>query len=297
MKCPNAFRNFAIADFAFKTFSTFVLMAGLFFSAVATAGTDSYRLSGGDTITFDFLDDAELPVTLTVASDGETQFPLIGAINIQGLTIGEALKKLEGEYRRREILTNPKLAINVATYRPVFVLGEVRNPGSFPFYPGLTIEQAIGLAGGTITASSNSSDRIMTRARLRGEMDGAEVQIVNEGIYAARLLAPLRGSEKLDLNDVPEIARPYMENASLKGVIEIEERILKSDLITTQSQVQILTQGIAETEEGLRILSQLEEQQKEVAAMNERDLDRVTALRKRELNTDCLLYTSPSPRD
>ena len=94
MKCPNAFRNFAIADFAFKTFSTFVLMAGLFFSAVATAGTDSYRLSGGDTITFDFLDDAELPVTLTVASDGETQFPLSGAINIQGLTIGEALKKL-----------------------------------------------------------------------------------------------------------------------------------------------------------------------------------------------------------
>ena len=124
------------------------------------------------------------------------------------------------------------------------------------------------------------------RARLRGEMDGAEVEIVSEALFAARLVAQLRGADKIDLKDVPEIARPYIEHASLKGAIEIEERILKTDLITTESQVQILTQGITETEEELKILSQLEEQQKEVVTMNEKDLDRVTALRKRELNTE-----------
>lgn len=253
---------------------------------------DSYRLAGGDIVTFDFLDDAELPVALTVASDGETQFPLIGSVNLKGLNVQEAVALLRGEYRRRQIINDPKLSLHISTFRPVFVLGEVKHPGSFPYYPGLTVDQAIGLAGGPQTLTSNPSDRILLRARLRGEMDGAEVQIVSEAISAARLVAQLRGADKLDLNDAPEIARPYLEQASLQGVIEIEERILKTDLITTESQVQILTQGIIETQEELKILVQLEEQQKEVVAMNEKDLGRVTALRKRELNTEADLSRS-----
>jgi protein involved in polysaccharide export with SLBB domain len=286
MTFPSAIKNRAADHIIFKILTALVVATSLLFPLSAKAGADAYRLAGGDIVSFDFLDDTELPVTLTVASDGETQFPLIGAVNVKGLTVSEAIGKLQNEYRKREILTDPKIALNVSTFRPIFVLGEVRNPGSFPFYPGLTVEQAIGLAGGTQTALSNPSDRIITRARLRGEMEGAEVKIVSEAIYAARLVAQLRGSDKLDLKDAPEAARPYLEHASLKGVIEIEERILKTDLITTESQIQILTQGITETEEGIKILEQMEEQQAEVVLMNEKDLDRVTALRKRELNTE-----------
>ncbi|MCV9999537.1 polysaccharide export protein [Pararhizobium sp. YC-54] len=286
MTFPGTIKNRISHRIPFIILVTFFLATYLAFAFMAKAGADSYRLAGGDIISFDFLDDTELPVTLTIAADGETQFPLIGSVNVLGLTVNKAIEKLRYEYRQRQMLTDPKLALHVSTFRPVFVLGEVKTPGSFPFYPSLTVEQAIGLAGGPQTLASNPSDRIILRARLRGEMDGAEVEIVSEAIYAARLVAQLRGADKLDLKDAPEIARPYLEQASLKGVIEIEERILKTDLITTESQVQILTQGITETEEELKILAQLEEQQKEVVTMNERDLDRVTALRKRELNTE-----------
>lgn len=286
MTFPGTIKNRISHRIPFIILLTFVVATCLAFPFMAKAGADSYRLAGGDTISFDFLDDTELPVTLTIAADGETQFPLIGSVNVLGLTVNEATEKLRNEYRQRQMLTDPKLALHVSTFRPIFVLGEVKTPGSFPFYPGLTVDQAIGLAGGPQTLTSNPSDRIILRARLRGEMDGAEVEIVSEALFAARLVAQLRGADKIDLKDVPEIARPYIEHASLKGAIEIEERILKTDLITTESQVQILTQGITETEEELKILSQLEEQQKEVVTMNEKDLDRVTALRKRELNTE-----------
>ena len=285
MTFPGTIKNRISHRIPFIILLTFVVATYLAFPFMAKAGADSYRLAGGDTISFDFLDDTELPVTLTIAADGETQFPLIGSVNVLGLTVNEATEKLRNEYRQRQMLTDPKLALHVSTFRPIFVL-EVKTPGSFPFYPGLTVDQAIGLAGGPQTLTSNPSDRIILRARLRGEMDGAEVEIVSEALFAARLVAQLRGADKIDLKDVPEIARPYIEHASLKGAIEIEERILKTDLITTESQVQILTQGITETEEELKILSQLEEQQKEVVTMNEKDLDRVTALRKRELNTE-----------
>ena len=254
--------------------------------AVGGARAEVYRLQAGDVISFDFLDDAELPVSLTVDGDGQAQFPLVGGVGITGLTVVEALEKLRKEYKDRQLLVDPKIALNIATYKPIFVLGEVKNPGSFPYYPGLTVDQAIGLAGGTLTAASSAADKIMTRARLRGEIDGAEVEIVHEAIYAARLAAQLRGAETIDLNDAPEIAQPYLKKASLESVLEIEEKILETDLITTKAQIEILTQSIAETEASLKILADLETEQKGVVEMNERDLARVTNLRKRELNTE-----------
>ncbi|ULJ75092.1 polysaccharide biosynthesis/export family protein [Rhizobium gallicum] len=260
--------------------------AAMFIAAAADTRAEVYRLQAGDVVKFDFLDDAELPVRSTIDAEGEAQFPLVGGVEIGGLTVRQALEKLGAEYKNRQILVDPKIALSIASYKPVFVLGEVKNPGSFPYYPGLTVEQALGLAGGTLTAAWNASDRILTRARLRGTMDGAEVEIVHEAIYAARLVAQLHGSETIDIKDAPESARPYLERASLKGVLEIEDKILKTDLITTKAQVEILTQGIAETEAGLKILAQLEIEQKDVVAMNERDLERVTDLRKRELNTE-----------
>lgn len=251
----------------------------------ALAGADDYRLSPGDIVSFDFLDDAEVPVTLTVTSDGDVQFPLVGDVRIAGLTVTQALAKLREEYKSREILKDPKIALNITTFRPIFVLGEVKNPGSFPFYPGLTIEQAVGLAGGTQTDTTNPSDRIVARARLRGEIDGDDAEIVHEAIYAARLTAQLEGRTKVDVKDVPEIARNFVQNVSLKSVIEIEQKILDTDISTSKSQVEILSQGIIEAESGLKILQQLEAQQKEVVDSNVSDFARVESLRKKELNT------------
>lgn len=251
----------------------------------ANAAADQYRLSPGDVVTFDFLDDAEIPVTLTVSSDGEVQFPLVGGVQVKGLTVTEALAALGTEYKLKKILNDPKIALNITTFRPIFVLGEVKSPGSFPYYPGLTVEQAIGLAGGPQTDVTNPSDKIVARARLRGEMDGADAQIVHEAIYAARLMAQLDKRKTVDIKDVPEIAQKFVEGTSLTAVIEIEQRILETDLRTTSSQVDILTKGISEAEQGLDILQKLEVQQKEVVDLNVADLERVTSLRKRELNT------------
>ncbi|WEX75796.1 polysaccharide biosynthesis/export family protein [Sinorhizobium numidicum] len=245
-----------------------------------------YRLATGDVLTFDFLDDAELPVTATISGDGEAQFPLIGAVSVVGLTLTQALAKLRNEYRSREILVDPKLSLNISTFRPVFVLGEVRSPGSFPFYNGLTVEQAIGLAGGPQVVAANASDRLIARARLRAEIEGAVAEMVHEAVYSARLAAQLKFSDKIDLKDVPEIAREYVEDVPLEGVIEIEEKILKADLAASRSQAQILSEGIVQSEGGIEILNELIVQQKEVVNNNEEDLERVGVLRKRGLNTE-----------
>jgi exopolysaccharide production protein ExoF len=254
-------------------------------SQAAMASGDDYRLSPGDAISFDFLDDAEVPVILTVTSDGDIQFPLIGSIAVAGLTIGEAREKLRNAYISHDIIKNPKVALNITTFRPIFVLGEVKNPGSFAYSPGLTVEQAVGLAGGTQTDQTNPADRVVARARLRGEIDGAEAEIVHEAIFTARLKAQLEGRTKVDIKDVPEIARSFVQNDSIRSVVEIEQKILDTDLASSKSQIDILSQGIIEAEDGLKILAQLETTQKEVVDSNQADFERVDALRKRQLNT------------
>jgi protein involved in polysaccharide export with SLBB domain len=254
----------------------------LFTHAVAV----EYRLSAGDALTFDFLDDTELPVTAPIARSGEASFPIIGAVAVVGLTIPEALAKLKAEYRTREVLVDPKLSLEVATFRPIFVLGEVRSPGSFAFVGGLTVEQAIGLAGGMQVIAANASDRIIARARLRGEIESANAEIVHEAVYAARLVAQLRSSEKIDPNDLPEIAREYVKGVPLDGVMEVEEKILKADLAARRSQSQILSEGITHSESGVGILNELVLQQRDVVKNGEEDLKRVADLRKRGLTTE-----------
>ena len=253
---------------------------------LASANLDGYRLSEGDVLTFDFLDDDEVPVTLTVTSDGDVQFPLIGDINVNGLTLADAVKRLRSEFQTRDILKNPKIALNISSFRPIYVLGEVKSPGSFSYVQGLTVRQAIGLAGGAQTTTTNPGDRVVARAKLRGEMDGAQSEIVHEAIYAARLIAQLDGRAVIDLKDVPVASKPYLEDISAKSVIEIEQRILDTDRANTKAQIDILTQGISEAEQGLEILENMKLQQEEVVVMNQQDLDRVNTLRKRELNTE-----------
>ncbi|MBX9459782.1 MAG: polysaccharide biosynthesis/export family protein, partial [Rhizobium sp.] len=78
-------------------------------------GRTATGLSPGDVVTFDFLDDAELPVALTVTADGNIQFPLIGDVAVSGLTVSDALTALRRVYQTRDILKDPKVALNITT--------------------------------------------------------------------------------------------------------------------------------------------------------------------------------------
>lgn len=96
----------------------------------------------------------------------------------------------------------------------------------------------------------------------------------------------MKSSDKIDLADVPEVARDYVTGVPLDGVIELEEKILKADLAANKSQAQILSEGITQSEGGIDILNQLILQQKDVVQNSKEDVERIATLRKRGLNTE-----------
>jgi polysaccharide biosynthesis/export protein ExoF len=263
----------------------FLVFCCLQFGSPAHSAQKTFELAPGDAITFDLLDDTELPMSLTISDNGKAQFPLIGGVEIAGLDVEDAIKAVRKEYQDRQIFLDPKFSLSIATLRPLFVLGEVRNPGSFPFSFGMTVEKAIGLAGGTPVLTTDPAQGILTQARLRGDIDSAEGEIAHEAVYAARLAAELAGRDEINLADAPELARPFLKDAPVEAIVEIEKRILRSEQANFQNQLSILEQGVVEAEKGLQLLDDLAAQQQVVLQKISKDLERIGALRKSGLNT------------
>lgn len=106
-----------------------------------------YKLSAGDKLRISVYNEAALTGEFGVASDGTVSFPLVGNLSFQGKTVSEAQEQLRSALANG-YLNNPRVTLEVINYRPFYVLGEVGHPGEYPFQVGLTVPQAVAIAGG-----------------------------------------------------------------------------------------------------------------------------------------------------
>jgi polysaccharide export outer membrane protein len=90
--------------------------------------------------------------------------PLAGEVPAAGKTLGQfrdtVVRRLADGY-----LKNPKVTVDITNYRPVYIHGEVKNGGEFPYKTGLKLRDAVAMAGG-YTYRANQSYAIVTRDGL-----------------------------------------------------------------------------------------------------------------------------------
>lgn len=110
--------------------------------------TGAYQLAAEDQLRITVFEDERLSGEFRVADSGSVAIPLLGAVQVRGLTVTEAEQRIRRELQRRQLLQDPGVAVQVSTYRPIFVLGMVERGGQFPFQPGMTVLTAVALAGG-----------------------------------------------------------------------------------------------------------------------------------------------------
>ena len=75
------------------------------------------------------------------------------------------IAKLKPDY-----LINPQLSVEVANYRPFYIIGEVKNPGSYAYVGGMRVVNAVAMAGG-FTYRAREAELLITRATGNGEKD------------------------------------------------------------------------------------------------------------------------------
>jgi polysaccharide biosynthesis/export protein len=106
-----------------------------------------YRLDAGDKLRVVVYGQEGLTNTYAIDAGGTITMPLIGQVPARGRTQA-ALAAEIGARLRRGYIREPSVAVEIETYRPFFILGEVAAPGQYPYVPNMTVESAIAIAGG-----------------------------------------------------------------------------------------------------------------------------------------------------
>lgn len=127
-----------------------------------------YRLGVADKVRVTVFGEAALTGEFLVGGNGKISLPLIGETQAGGLTIAEFQQEVATALRDG-FITDPRVSAEILNYRPFYILGEVGNPGEYPYTNNLTVLNAVATAGGFTYRADNR--RVFIK---RGDGDAEE---------------------------------------------------------------------------------------------------------------------------
>jgi polysaccharide export outer membrane protein len=149
------------------------------------------RLGVDDTFAVRVYGEPDLSGEYRVATDGTIDFPLAGRVPVKGLNVGqvqqELVKRLKGGY-----LLNPQVTVMVQAWnsRKISVLGQVARPGAVPYFPKMTIVDAIASAGGFTGVAAKNSVNLRREVTGKVETRTYPVADITEGRSPNVLVLP-----------------------------------------------------------------------------------------------------------
>lgn len=259
----------------------------------ATAQTE-VTLAPGDTVAFSILGAADLDRQVMINSDGAIYLPLAGKVPAAGLTVDELREKVyailqdrafragvangEDVWRR---LQEDELYLDVAEFRPVYVSGDVRAPGEVRYRPGMSVRQALAIAGGIgQPLQDNSQDeslRLMTeRSLLLGRIEVQTVALERNNAELEAVIAQ-QSDEDLSESAPAEAAAPQATG---------EMNQLAERWLAARAELRVLTENgdelvLDRMGNRLDVLEELEGASVESLGFDEEEFDRAQKLFER----------------
>ncbi|WP_282119261.1 polysaccharide biosynthesis/export family protein [Ruegeria atlantica] len=244
---------------------------------------DGYLIHVGDELELDILDDNEPPQRFTVGHDGEVQLPFIGGLQVASIAVGEARDLIQRTYVQREIFVNPSIELSIASFRPISVLGDVREPGNFDYQPFMTAEQAVGLAGGPSISANNEEVRVLERRNLKGMLNSLDYDLALVAAQYARVQALLKGEASLSWSNLPPDLRPGVNRELFEEHKASENQVITIETQNARTQRASLTQALTEAENQVSIMQEREKVQRQIVSVSKLELTRMLDLVERGL--------------
>ncbi len=113
----------------------------------ATTPDAAYTLDSGDRLRIVVFGQEGLTNSYAVDASGHIAMPLIGSVSAHGVTTDELSSRIADKLRQG-FIREPHVAVEIESYRPFFILGEVTQPGQYPYVANMTVETAVAIAGG-----------------------------------------------------------------------------------------------------------------------------------------------------
>jgi polysaccharide export outer membrane protein len=127
----------------------------------------SYRLGPGDALRVTVFRHEDLSGEFRLDGEGYFALPLLGEVRGGGRTARELESEIESALKSGGYLVDPQVSLEVLNYRPFYIIGEVNNPGSFEYVNGMTVINAVALAGG-FTYRADQDDIVISRGGSSG---------------------------------------------------------------------------------------------------------------------------------
>jgi polysaccharide export outer membrane protein len=119
-----------------------------------------FRLGPGDKLQVTVFGNQDLSGPVVVSPEGKISLPLLGDLQAENRTVPEITQTLR-QRLDREFVVNAQVTVEVANYRPFYILGEVQKPGNYPYAVGLDVRQAIAIAGGFTRRAATGSYEVV----------------------------------------------------------------------------------------------------------------------------------------
>jgi exopolysaccharide production protein ExoF len=221
----------------------------------------------------------------TVGPAGSLSLPFIGDLEAAGKStaeVGKAIgEKLQSQFALRNL---PSASVEVAQFRPVFIAGDVDNPGEYPFSPNLTVLKAVSLSGGLRRSDAGQRfARDFINARGEADVYGSE----RSRLIArkARLIAEINGAKELPMPPELKDAR------NAEQLLASEAALMKSRRDRYELQLQALTDLKALLNSEVQSLSQKAETQKRQLELVSDSREKMSRLTEQGLATSSRLLT------
>lgn len=160
----------------------------------------------------------------TVGADANISVPLVGQLRAGGRTTADIAEEIGMSLQRRFGLADrPDASVEVTTYRPVYVVGEVQSPGPHPFAPDLSVVKAVSLSGGLRRAADAGARVERDIVRSRGDLEVLSYEHRRLLLRQARLQAELAG------RTVVEMPKPLQQEEGAESMLKDEQAIVTAN--------------------------------------------------------------------
>jgi polysaccharide export outer membrane protein len=124
---------------------------------------EPYRLDSGDLLRITVFGQEEMTGEYAVDGAGFISLPLLAQVQARGRTAEELEEEISQRLRSQSLLVNPSVNIQILTYRPFFILGQVAHPGQYAYVEGMTVLTAVAMAGGFTTRADTDDFTIVRK--------------------------------------------------------------------------------------------------------------------------------------
>jgi polysaccharide export outer membrane protein len=263
-----------------------VSLAGFLLFAPTAAFSD-YKLQPGDTLEISITGVPELRQRSPIGLEGDVSIPLVGQLEVRGLTVAEAREKIirslsNKVYQQRspegrevaQLILPDAIMVNVADYRPVYLNGDVSRPGEQPFRPGMTIRHAVAVAGGYDALQLRGQNPIYQRVDLRADYEALWTEFAREQARIWRLKTELGYSDA----ESPKNKKMPVAPDTLAQLVKTEEDHLKARNADRQKERAYLEGSIKGANAQLDVLADKKKKDEEAVQADAVDFEKVREL-------------------